>query len=352
MTRLKHRALALVACLLLALCACAASTTTPTPTQLPADLQLPAGFRAERLSATLNRPTQLILGPNGRIWAAQLAGAESAGQGQVVAIDLETGDVTPLLDGLQKPTGIALLDGALWIAAGRDLLRADLDAAGLPGTPQPVLTDLPFNGRSNGTLTPTPDGRLLYETSGSSQPGAGMLWTLDPADPANPQPLASGLKGAYAHTFDANGRLWITEIGDGTVDGQPPPEELNLVVPGADFGWPRCYGFQEPARDKGGTAARCAETRPPVVLFPPHSTPTSIAVAPWAADTLLVALWVGQEVVQVAVTPDGDNASGTATPFLSGLSAPQHLLPLPDGALLVSDHLAGTLYKVWRETGN
>jgi glucose/arabinose dehydrogenase len=330
----------------------AVSSTTPsTP-----ELSLPDGFAAAVAVTGLARPTQMIWGPDGRLWVAQLLAGESDEAGQVVAVDVASGTQEVLLEGLNKPTGIAVLDGALWIATEDELLRATLNDDFRPQSPVQILTNMPNNGRSNGTLTVTPDGHLLYETSGRrsgnrASQGSGILWQLDPAQPNNPAVLASGLKNAYAHVFDANGRLWITEIGDGSVSGAnfegQPPEELNLVVAGANYGWPQCFAQQEPALNRDGTAQICAETEPPITLFPPQTTPTSIAVAPWDASVLLVALWVGGEVTAVPLELGGNGRfTGTNTPFLTGIANPQHLLPTPDGGLLVSDYRTGTVYRI------
>ena len=309
------------------------------------DLTLPEGYTASVVATGLRQPTQMTLGPDGRLWLAELSGGENAGTGQIVALDLVTGEREVLLDGLFKPTGLAVLGDTLWMAAGRDLLRAPL-TDGRPGTPEKVLENLPFNGRSNGTLTPTPDGALLFETSGSRQgngaaAGSGTLWRLEPANPT-PQPLATGLKGAYAHTFDAAGTLYTTEIGDDPVNSRAPPDELNRVVPGGDYGWPQCYGDRQPARNYGGTPEACAETRAPLALFSPQSTPTSVVASPFEAGALLVALWGPATPGVVSV----DTRTGEVTPFLSGLRAPQSLLALPDGSLLVSDFSSGVLYRV------
>jgi len=333
-----------------------ANTPTPTITSVTASttgLTLPAGYRATVVVAGLLGPTQMILGPDDRLWVAQLAGNENDGQGQVIAIDLTNGEQTVLLANLIKPVGIAVLDNALWIAARNNLLRAPLEGEGSVGAPEIVLADLPFNGRSIGTLTVTPDGHLLYETSGARQgnaaaPGSAALWQLDPDDPANPRAIATGLKGAYAHTFDRANRLWTTEIGDDLVNGAAPPDELNLVIEGADFGWPQCFGAQEPAQNYGGTAEICQATRAAVAVFPPRSTPTSVVASPWEEDVLLVVLWLQGVVMRVPVTLQGDNASGTPEPFITGLQNPQHLLVLEDGALLVSD-FSGTIYRVEQE---
>ncbi len=319
------------------------------------DLTLPEGYSASLVASGLRGPTQMILGPDGRLWLAQLGGAENAGAGQVLALSSGTGEREVLLDNLFKPTGIALLDGYLWIASGRDLLRAPLAAGGGVGALETVLRDLPFNGRSNGTLTVTPEGGLLFETSGrrqgdAAQPGSGVLWRLKPTDPANPQPLATGLKGAYAHAFDSAGRLFTTEIGDDSVNAQAPPDELNLVVEGADYGWPRCYGNQRPALNYGGTPEICRRSRAPLVTFAPHTTPTGLMASPFEDGVLLVALWgpVDAGVVRVAYSVDGveeEDAVGEIETFISGLQNPQHLLATPEG-LLVSDFGRGMIYRV------
>ena len=344
--------------ILLALAACTGEEATAVPpTSTPeTTLVVPDGFTVEVAATGLSRPTQMIWGPDGRLWVAQLFEGEGDEVGQVVALDLASGAQEVLLEGLNKPTGIAVLAGALWIATEEELLRAELDNNQKPQTPELILGNMPNNGRSNGTLTVTPDNQLLYETSGRrsgnrASAGSGILWQLDPAQPDNPIVLATGLKNAYAHVFDGNGRLWITEIGDGGVTGADfegqPPEELNLVVSSGDYGCPQCFGNQEPALNRDGTAEICAQTEPPITLFPPQNTPTSIAVAPWDDSVLLVALWIGGEVTAVQLEAGADGRfTGTNTPFITGIVNPHHLLPTPDGALLVSEFSTGTIYRI------
>lgn len=336
------------------LAACTNPLTAPTP--LPtapaaADLSFPDGFAVEVVADGLRGPTQMIAGPDGRLWVAQLNGGENDGVGQVLSINPKTGGRRVQLEGLYKPTGIAAHGGQLWIASGRDLLVAPIGADASVGPPDPVLTELPFNGRSNGTLTVTPHGEIIYATSGSrlgnaAAPGSATLWALTPQDPANSRALATGLKGAYGHAVDAQGHIWTTEIGDDPIDNGVPPDELNLVIPGADFGWPQCAGNREPVMRYGGNTERCAQTRAPVALFAPGATPTSVAIAPWDETVLLVALWNQGEVVQVKVARDGDDASGEVSSFLTGLRNPQHLLAWRDGSLLVSDFAAGAIYRI------
>lgn len=339
---------------LLAACATPLATPTPRPPAPHAgDLVLPAGFTAELVADGLHGPMQMIAGPDGRLWVAQLNGDENAGVGQVLSINPNTGGRRVQLEDLYKPTGIAAHSGLLWIASGRDLLAAPIGADASVGPPDPVA--LSFNGRSNGTLTVTPHGEIIYTTRGdrvenAAAPGSATLWALTPQDPANPRVLATGLNHAYGHTVDAQGRIWTTEVGDDESMGDGnSPDELNLVIPGADFGWPQCVGKREPAARYGGTLERCAQTRAPVAIFTPGATPTSVAIAPWDETVLLVALWGQGEVVQVKLTADGDNANGEVSPFLTGLRNPQHLLAWRDGSLLVSDFASGAIYRITPE---
>jgi glucose/arabinose dehydrogenase len=348
---MKTKGIFLLAILAVPLVGCA--TPQPEMTAAPPPLTLPTGYAAEILASDLRGPTQMIVGPEGALWVAQLNGDENAGAGQVIAISIQTGEKRVLLDGLLKPTGLAIADGALWIASGRDLLRAPISGAGVAEPPETLLNDLPFNGRSNGTLTVSPTGNIIFETSGNrignkAEAGSAQLWELDPQTPSQPRSLATGLKNAYGHVFDAASRLWATEVADDPVNGEEPPDELNLIVEGGNFGWPGCFGDRQAAINYGGTDSACQTTRPAVVAFPPQSTPTGVAVSPWEADTLLVALWgpTDPAVVRVQLELNGAEAAGIVSPFITGLTHPQHLLVLADDSLLVSDHETGMIYRI------
>lgn len=334
---------ALCLVLLVAASACAAGARddrggpgSPPPVAALGDL------RAEPVVSGLDGPTQMTFGPDDRLWIAQLNGGENERQGQVVAVDIDSGDRQVVLDGLDKPTGIAWLDGDLWIATRTALLRAD----GLPpGEPEMVLDDLPNNGRSQGTLTPTPDATLLFETSGRERrgggavEGSGTLWELDPTRPDAPRPVATGLKNAYAHVFDDDGVLWTTEIAE-PVGGVAAPDELNRVEHGADYGWPACVGDRQPIASFGGDRERCARTVAPVTEFGPGVTATSVVVDPFVDAAFVVALWNAGQVVSVAADGAGD-----PRPLISGLPHPQHLLVDGDD-LLVSDHQQGAVHRI------
>lgn len=321
-------------------CVASGSDTDPLP-----GIDVADGHTVVEVVVGLRSPTQVTAHPDGRLVVAELNGEENDGTGRVVAVD-PSGRLEPevLAEDLVKPTGVAVVDGELWIMEERRLSRAPLDGSGRPTV---VLDSLPFNGRSETTLTATPAGHLLYGTTGAltaGRPveGSGVLWELDPGavDDPSPVPLSAGFKNAYGHTFGPDGRLWVTEVSDGSFDGRSAPDELVEVTAGVDHGWPACIGDREPVAEFGGDDAGCADGPPSRALFDPGATPTSVAVAPWDPDTLVVALWRDRRVVAIPADPTdpGDVPEGPAglTDLLAGEGfRPQHLLTDGDRILVV-----------------
>jgi glucose/arabinose dehydrogenase len=328
-----RRCLALVAAVLLAGCAGSVDGIT-----------VPDGFSVEVLADGFDRPTQIVPAGDGRLLVAQLAGAEGDGTGEIVAFAPSDPDAREVLfTDLDKPTGIVAVGETIWVMQRNSLWRGSITGGGL----SVVLDDLPFNGRSEGTLTETPDGRVLFDTSGTLRDGqvvegSGALWMID--DAGIPELVASGFKHAYAHTFATDGALWTTEISDGSYDGTAAMDELIPVEFGVDHGWPSCVGDNRPVARYGGSAASCAAVPSSAAVFEPGATPTSVAIAPWDPDVLLVALWNRGEVVAVDVSERFPVEPRT---FLTGIAHPQHLLVF-EGRLLVVDHDGGRVLAVAR----
>jgi glucose/arabinose dehydrogenase len=313
----------------------------PGTTAEPRDL-------ATRVVATgFDGPTQIAEGPGGTLLVAQLAGEEDAGVGQVVVLDPVSGERQVVLEGLSVPTGVLFVDGALWVMVRRGLLRASWpEGSERPDPPEVVLDDLPSNGRSEGTLTPTGDGRLLYETSGSLvdgevEPGGGTLWVYDPAAGGS-SALATGLKNAYAQGIAPDGRVLTTDIGDSRTD--PPVDELDLLgpipppgeSPGAlDAGWPDCRGD-----GSSDTEPACEGTVEPLAVLPVGSTPTGLAVV---GSEVWVALFGEGRIVSV---PLGSSVTGPLDDpgtVADGFDGPHTLLVRPDGEVWVSEHGTGRI---------
>ena len=287
----------------------------------------------------LDRPTQIAEGPDGTLLIAQLAGDENDRSGEVILVDLATGTRRRLMTGLDKPTGVLWDSGVLWVMVRQGLVRADWpDAAADVGPTTIVLSNLPFNGRSEGTLTLLDDGRFLYETSGNIidravEEGSGTLWAFDPTTGTS-SVVATGIKNAYGHAMLADGRIVTTDIGDNIAEA--PVEEVNVFPAGSspsDLGWPLCAGD-----------ADCAGVVRPLAVFAASATPTGVAVV---GNDVYVALFVTGQLMRVSLA--GWAAGDTpveGVEIANGLSGPHTVLARPDGTLWISEHLDGRVVAI------
>ncbi len=330
----------------------AASDRAPTlawPSKAAPALKLPEGYHASLVVEGLDNPTQFAVSDDGWVWAAQLAGGETDGTGQIVAVSVASGEQRVLAEDLFKPTGLALLDKYLWVMAGSELWRAPITGEAAIGALEKVVT-LPSTSRSSGTLTVLPDGRLLYVTSGPDDDdlnlGEGRLWAINPQRPTEPQLLGVGFAMPYAHTTDADNQMWVVNMTEDILAGEVPPDALFKLDLTADSAQPPCYYYDDPKVEypNGKAPDTCGSTHQPVLFFPPHSTPTSIVVSPWEPNTLLVTFWIAGEVVRVPL--GGAGATPTWDTFLSGMVNAQNLVVLPDESLLVSDFGQGKIYRI------
>lgn len=286
----------------------------------------------------LDRPTQIADGPDGQLLVAQLAGSENDATGQILAVDVATGDRRVIADGLDKPTGVLWADGTLWVMVRRGLVSAPWNGSdATAGEFSAVLDGLPFNGRSEGTLTALADGTFLYETTGSltngaATPGSGTLWVFDPVDQSS-RAIATGLKNAYAHVVLDDGRIVTTEIGD---SADPPVEEINVIdptQPPPDLGWPLCPGDTV-----------CEDVVGPLATFVPASTPTGVTQI---GNDVYVTLFVTGQLLRVPLAGwTVGSKPVTATEVVAGLEGPHTVLARPDGSLWVSEHLAGRIVEI------
>jgi glucose/arabinose dehydrogenase len=180
-------------------------------------------------------------------------------------------------------------------------------------------------GQSGGIIAFDPGGKHLFLTSGdrmrpatAQDPdqalGKILRLNLDGTTPTdNPhsteggvpaQTWTTGHRNPYGLAFDAAGRLWEHEMGPRGGD------ELNLIEPGKNYGWPLVSNGD----NYNGTKIPRHSTRPefatPVVYWTPVIAPAGLAFyegsmfPQWKGSALIGGL-VAQALVRVTFGPDG-----------------------------------------------
>lgn len=176
-----------------------------------------------------------------------------------------------------------------------------------------VIDGIPKAGNHNGgRIAFGPDG-YLYVTTGDATEGdsaqdpqslAGKILRITPdGDPApgNPDPdspvWSLGHRNVQGLGWDSQGRLWASEFGSGDFD------ELNLIEPGGNYGWPQVEGL-------GGAP----EFIDPVAVWPTsEASPSGLAVTD---DAIYMAALRGQSLWRI---PLQDSGAGEPERLLDGV---------------------------------
>ncbi|MFB7822148.1 PQQ-dependent sugar dehydrogenase [Streptomyces hydrogenans] len=181
------------------------------------------------------------------------------------------------------------------------------------GAPEPVLTGIPKGTIHNGgRIAFGPDGMLYAGTGETGETGlaqdraslGGKILRMTPeGKPAPGNPFADSVVYSYGHrnvqgiAWDAEGRLWAAEFGQNTWD------ELNLVEPGRNYGWPEVEG----------TAGKAGFVDPVAQWPTSEASPSGIA---WARGAVWMAGLRGERLWRIPLS--GAERSGEPEAFLGG----------------------------------
>ncbi len=238
-----------------------------------------------------------------------------------------------LLKGLDRPHGITRSpDGAVVIAETNRIqrfawpspgpLKTEVVVDGLPGRGRHLLKQIVFDrdgallinvgsatDRCDGPNGQPPSPPHCDEAGGARPLGA--VYRLARGAPAA-QPWATGLRNSMALAVHASGTVLEADNGIDLPDADQPPEEINVLKGGLDYGWPFCVGKSQPLL--GATAAQCAKTAPALLTMPAHAAPLAMRytrrwAGPSQAEALLIGLHgyrdSGHRIVRYAVNADG-----------------------------------------------
>lgn len=342
-----------------------------------ARLQVPAGFSVDEYASGLEHPRIMIYGPSG-----ELLVTESVPNGRVSILsdrnnDFKVDGKRALIEGLDRPYGMAWWKDYLYVAEPTSVKRYKYDAKNMTAGKGEEIIALKDMGKGHWTRSITFDsrGEKLYVGVGSSS-------NVSPGDPEqraaisryNPdgsgyELFATGTRNpTQIHFFPGTNTLWASvqerdEIGDDLV-----PDYFTHIEKGGFYGWPYAYfGPHEDPRNAGQKPDLVKKTITPDVSLGAH-----VAVIDWTwyTGTMFPKQYLGgaflafhgswnraQRVGQsVAFVPfQGSKPSGGPQEFLTGwmLGAdkrevwgrPTGVFQMKDGSLLISDDGGN---KIWR----
>ncbi|MFE2109211.1 PQQ-dependent sugar dehydrogenase [Kitasatospora sp. NPDC059463] len=242
----------------------------------------------------------------GRTEAGTVPGVTAGGEGGLLGLALSPGFATD-----------HRVYAYLSTASDNRIVRLDYDPARPAGSqlgePAVVLSGIPHGSRHNGgRIGFGPDG-FLYAGTGdaderrlSQDRGSlgGKILRLTPDGapaPGNPFPgspvWSLGHRNVQGLAWDPQGRLWASEFGQDTWD------ELNLITPGGNYGWPTVEG----------TAGRQGFTDPVAQWHTSDASPSGIA---HAAGGVWMAALRGERLWWIPL--DGERSAAPPRDFLSG----------------------------------
>ena len=354
--------------LLASLCAVTSQVIAQAP-ELPLDkIKLPPGFS---ISVWANVPDArtMTLGDKGTVFI----GSKTAGNVYAITENAGKRQVRIIASKLKMPNGVAFNNGALYVSSINRILRFDNieNTLDQPLPPHIITTDYPketYHGWR--FIAFGPDG-WLYVPVGSpcnvcetDLEHYALISRIRP-DGTHYEIFAKGVRNTAGFDWHPiTKELWFTDISREWMGDNLPPDELNHAsVQGLDFGFPYCHGKEVPD-PKLGAKRDCNKFIPPVTELDPHSTPmgmrfytgsmfpaeyhNGIFIAEhgsWNRNTKIGYRleWIQlneNETVKKEIFAEGWLQENEAW------GRPVDVLVMPDGALLVSDDMAGVIYRI------
>ena len=205
--------------------------------------------------------------------------------------------------------------------------------------PEPILTGIPVNSyHDGGQIAFGPDGMLYVATGDAGNPASsqnrnslgGKILRITPEgeipedNPFPGNPLYSyGHRNVEGLAWDKDGRLYASEFGLNRYD------EVNLIEPGENYGWPHVEGEgDEPRYVDPITTWSTSEASPSGAEILKDG-----AIPQWEGD-LFVAALRGERLWRLELGPAG-NVVGREE-LLTGAGRLRNVVQAPDGSLWVT----------------
>ena len=331
------------------------------------DIVLPPGFTIE-VYAEVPNARSLALGDEGTVFVSNRR------QRAVYAVVPKDGlkpEVIKLADDLDSPNGIAFFEGDLYVAEVSRVTRYPAIEANLDDVPQAEVLDIDLpDKRHHGWryIGFGPDDKLYISIGAPcnvcDDDGFAEIVRMNPDGSAR-ETFAAGIRNSVGFTWHPDTReLWFTDNGRDMMGDDIPPCELNHApVAGMHFGFPYCHA-SDILDPEFGEGKDCGDYAAPVQQLGPHVAPLGVKF--YTGDAF-PELYRGQAFIaehgswnrsekigyRVMLVRLEDGRPISYEPFAHGWlqgqdvsGRPVDLLVLEDGSMLVSDDLAGRLYRI------
>jgi glucose/arabinose dehydrogenase len=334
-------------------------------------IKLPPGFEITVFADNVPDARSMALGEKGTLFV----GSMSAGNVYAIQHDgKKATQVTAIASRLDMPNGVAVKDGALYVAEVDKVWRYDAIESSLPRPGKPVLVYGKYpSDKHHGWkfIRFGPDG-WLYVPVGAPcnvcerEAPYASLTRLKP-DGSAMEVVERGIRNTVGFDWDPQTKeLWFTDNGRDMLGDDLPSDELNHAPrAGMHFGFPYCHQGDLPDPQFGAKRS-CTEFTPPAQKLGAHVAALGMrfyggAMFPaeyrgrifiaqhgsWnrskkSGYRVMTAKVEGGKVTDYRVFAEGflDAASDTAW------GRPVDVQVMPDGALLVSDDQAGAIYRI------
>lgn len=251
---------------------------------LISNLVVPAGLKVTAVANGLGKPRIMAMRDDNSLYVTRRDAGDvlllSDKDGDGVFEDLVT--VWAQFPGVH---GITIHEGNLYLVSARILKRGKIGSDGMISDTVTLLKDLPEGAQHDNRMISFGQDGKLYMTIGSTCNDCGetnkenaTMVVMD-ADGSNRRIFARGLRNTIGFDWHPETKeIWGCDNGTDWRGDEIPPEELNKIEDGGDYGWPWVFADQQvdPTReDPMGTTkeAYAKNTKSSVMTFSAHSAP-------------------------------------------------------------------------------